>query len=183
MRVGVLANLVPFKGHEDFLLMARRLLDRGHMCEFWIVGEDRERSGYEGHLRRFAGSLGLNGQVKFLGFRADVAEILWQLDILVSSSHYEPFGRTLIEAMACELPVVATKVGGIPEVVADGETGILVPPREPEALADGVGRLLGDARLRGEMGRAGRARVEALFSSTAHAAQVLTVYQKLLCRN
>jgi alpha-maltose-1-phosphate synthase len=109
--------------------------------------------------------------------------LLNELDVLVCPSHVEPFGRCLIEAMACEKPVVATRVGGIPEVVDDGTTGILVPPNSPELLATAVASLLNDAELSVRMGQAGRARVENHFAADAHVAAVLEVYGEVLGRD
>jgi glycosyltransferase involved in cell wall biosynthesis len=179
-RVGIIGNVRPVKGHEDFLLMAGQLGLRGIDAEYWIIGDcECDRSYYE-RLTRLVQSLGLGCRVKFCGFRADVANVLQQLDILVCSSHYETFGRCLIEAMACELAVVATRVGGIPEVVQHGETGLLVPPESPGALADAVEELLRNPRRRKEFGLAGRRRVEALFTTESHALQLLGVYKSLL---
>lgn len=179
-RIGIIANLSPVKGHDDFLRMAKSLLDMGHSCEFWIIGTDIERSGYEAHIASTAARLGVSHAVRFLGFRSDIAAVINQLDIVVSSSHYEGFGRTLIEAMACERVVVATAVGGVPEVVADGSTGFLVAPRDANALADRVACLVQDASLRQRMGRAGRRRVQELFSIDSHISQIVDVYRHVL---
>lgn len=180
LRVGIVANLWPIKGHKDFLAVARLILEKGYACEFWIIGDDISHSGYRDQLVQLAAEMRLGSAVKFLGFRNDVANVLSQLDILVSCSHYEPFGRSLIEAMACGRPVVATAVGGVQEVVENGITGFLVEPSDPHALACAVEQLLKNKSLRYEMGRAGRARVEALFSSEAHVKQVMKTYETLL---
>jgi glycosyltransferase involved in cell wall biosynthesis len=92
----------------------------------------------------------------FLGARHNAPEVLSQMDVVVSSSHYESFGRSLVEAMACGLPVFATAVGGVPEVVDHGGTGFLVPPRDPHVLAEAVARVLQDGDLRRDMGNKGR---------------------------
>ena len=180
LRVGIIANLLPIKGHDDFIAMARTVIDRGYSCEFWVIGGDITHSGYQDYLTQLAAESGLGGRLQFLGFRHDVADLLNQLDILVSCSHNETFGRSLIEAMACGRPVVATAVGGVKEVVEDGKTGILVGPRDPGALACAVEQLLHNENLRAEMGRAGRARVEALFSTEAHVKQIMNVYESAL---
>ena len=181
-RVGILANLTPVKGHHDFLRMARRLLDQGVDAEYWIIGEDIQDSGYGVESKRLCRELGLADSVQFLGYRTDVANLLNELDVLVCASHVEPFGRCLIEAMACVKPVVATRVGGIPEVVDDEITGILVPPGSPQKLADAASRLLNDRELSARMGNAGRRRVERCFTPDAHADAVLDVYQSVLSR-
>lgn len=175
-RVGILANLIPIKGHEDFLKMARILTDAGAEADYWIIGEDIHNTGYRAALEKQCRESGLSETVEFLGHRSDVPELLSQLDVLVCASHVEPFGRCLIEAMACEKPVVATRVGGIPEVIEDGVTGTLVAPKSPEELAGAVGRLLSDSALAARMGAAGRRRVEQHFTPEAHVNAVLEVY-------
>lgn len=176
-RIGIVANLVPVKGHEDFLAMAALLTDRGIDAEYEIVGTEGEL-GWESHLRTVAGEFGLENRVRFLGYRSDIPAILRDLDVLVCPSHVEPFGRCLIEALACELPVVATRVGGIPEAV--GDTAILVPPREPDQLANAVARLLRDDDLRVTLGRAGRRRVIERFGTDALVDHCLELYDRML---
>src|SRR5204863_8419055 len=100
-------------------------------------------------------------------------------DIFVMSSITEGLGTSLLDAMAAGKPVVATTAGGIPEVVVDGETGFLVPPRDHEAMADAIVRLLKDGGLRNRMGQAGRARAETQFSSDRMVQNTLRVYQTL----
>ena len=180
MRIGIVANLLPVKGHSSFLKMARLLIDKGVRAEFWIVGDDIFDRGYRQHLKDLALTLNLHQFVRFLGYRQDIPHILGQIDILVSSSSEEPFGRSICEAMACELPVVATAVGGVVEVVENDETGILVPSQSPSALADAVERLVGDAGLRRKLGQAGRQRVKKFFSNEAHAKEVKKIYMGLL---
>ena len=96
--------------------------------------------------------------------------------MFVCPSVYEPFGLINLEAMACEAPVVASAVGGIVEVVEDGKTGVLVPPAQPEALADAIGRVLANPTLARDMGRAGRKRVEEKFSWASVAERTEQVY-------
>jgi glycosyltransferase involved in cell wall biosynthesis len=144
------------------------------------VGDDIHRTGYRIELERQSSEFGLDRQVKFLGHRSDVPELLQQLDMVVCSSHQEPFGICLIEAMATGLPVVGTSVGGIPEVIADGVCGYIVPPRSSADLASAVKRLVLDAALRDSMGRAGRERVLSLFSPAMQAQKVTAIYESLL---
>jgi glycosyltransferase involved in cell wall biosynthesis len=178
--VGILANLMPVKGHGYFLEMARMLLKENKSLEFWIIGSDIHRTGYEEELREQAKQLRIAEHVVFWGHRDDVPNLLGQLQVLVCASDMETFGRSLIEAMGCELPVVATRVGGIPEVVEEGETGVLVPAANPGAMASAVERLLHDDALRDRMGRAGRARAARLFSVEGHVERILAVYNKVL---
>jgi glycosyltransferase involved in cell wall biosynthesis len=183
-RVGIVANLVPVKGHDDFLRMAAVLTGRGVDVEYSIIGTETAHKGHEAHLRTIARDLGIGQRVQFLGHRNDIPELINQLDIVVCASTVEPFGRCLIEAMACGKPVVATAVGGIPEVVEDGVTGLLVPPRSSEQMADAVQSLLADETRRRQFGESGRRRAVELFASETHVARILSVYEQLLveCR-
>lgn len=117
-------------------------------------------------LLGLAGSLGVSGRVTLVGSRPqdELGRYYAAADVAVSVPHYEPFGMTPLEAMACATPVVGSRVGGIKWSVADGETGLLVPPRDLEALAASLRRLLSDGPLREKMGRAARRRVEELFT-------------------
>jgi glycosyltransferase involved in cell wall biosynthesis len=107
--------------------------------------------------------LGISDRFRFLGFTPDVRPAVVDFDILTLPSLQEPFGRSIIEAMALGAPVVATRVGGVPEIITDGEHGLLVPPDDPAALAEAIDRLLGDAALRARLGAAGRDRVHECF--------------------
>jgi starch synthase len=112
--------------------------------------------------------------------RPDVVQILSHAAVFVCPSVYEPFGLVNLEAMACEAPVVATAVGGIPEIVVQGETGFLVPPNDPQAIADRVDTLLADDALRTRLGKAGRARVLERFSWVAIAERTADLYASVL---
>lgn len=182
-RVGILANLIPVKGHRDFLEMAKLLSDRGNQAEYWLIGDDIHETGYRAELEGITTDLGLDEAVHFLGHRTDIPNLLRELDVLVCASHVEPFGRCLIEGMACETPVVATRVGGIPEVVEDGVTGIMVSPHRPHELADAVETLLQNAALAREMGKSGRKRAKLQFATDAHVEATLKVYDSVLGKN
>ncbi len=181
-RLGVVGNLLPVKGHLDFLEMARRLEDAGADAEYWIVGEELHGDGTRARIEARCRELRLDERTTFFGHRDDVPDLIAGMDVVVCPSHVEPFGRVLIEAMASERPVVATRVGGIPEVVEDGVTGWLVPPGSPADLADRALRLLSNAELRASMGRAGRLRAERCFGLEAHAQRIREVYAGLRSR-
>jgi glycosyltransferase involved in cell wall biosynthesis len=117
--------------------------------------------------------------VFFLGFREDIPKILTSLDLFVLSSYLEGMGSSLLDAMACRLPVVATKVGGIPEVVIHGETGLLVPPRNPSALARAILKLYNNKDLASRLGQKGYELVHRKFSAEAMADKVLRLYEKI----
>lgn len=178
-RVGIIANLVPVKGHMDFLEMARLLEDQDMGAEYWIVGGDVHRLGLQRQLEQRAQELGLRERVRFLGHRPDVPEVLRSMDVVVSAAEREAFGRCLIEAMACQIPVVGTRVDGVPEVIDDGITGFLAEPNNPADLAGKVRVLLLDSRLRAKMGKAGRRRVEMSFSDAQHARRIVEIYDRL----
>jgi len=180
MRVGIIANLIPIKGHLDFLNMAAQLKERDVAAEYWVIGDDIHQTGYGQELKEKSRSLGLEDCVSFLGHCDNVPWLINELDVIVCASHVEPFGRCLIESMACEKPVVATSVGGIPEVVENGVTGIVVKPHAPHELANAVMTLLDQEDLRRGMGQAGRNRVLKMFTQDSHIHQVLQVYENLL---
>lgn len=154
--VGNVAALAPHKDQYTLLQAARRVVERISPVRFLIVGEGE----LEGVLRRQRDEMGLREQVVFTGFRWDVGAILRILDVFVLSSYLEGLGSSVLDAMLCALPVVATQVGGIPEMVADGRSGLLVPPRDPDALADAIGALLKDEDRRKRFGQEGRRLVE-----------------------
>ena len=127
-------------------------------------------------LRRLVAELGLEGQVLLLGEVGDVAGLLARGRLFVLPSRSEGISLTLLEAMARGLPVVATRVGGTPEVVVDGETGLLVPPGDPAALADAILRLQRDPEAGRRMGEAGRPRVERIFDVRRMVAEYEALY-------
>jgi glycosyltransferase involved in cell wall biosynthesis len=116
----------------------------------------------------------------FMGFRSDLADWLGGLDILVHPADMEGLGIALLQAAAAGLPIVASRAGGMPEIVHDGETGILVPPGDVAALTAAILRLLGDSGLRERLGAAGRALVLGEFSVDAMCAGNLAVYRRVL---
>jgi glycosyltransferase involved in cell wall biosynthesis len=141
-----------------------------------IVGDGALR----GDLERAAEDLGIANDVQFLGYRDDVPSIMAALDVFVLPSLEEGISLTLLEAMAASRPIVATDVGGNPEVVVDGETGILVPSEDVAALAGAIIKLYGDKELRGKMGAAGRKRVEEHFSLNAMVDAYMALYSSVL---
>jgi glycosyltransferase involved in cell wall biosynthesis len=148
--VAIVGRLAPIKDHDLFLRAAAMVVSRIPRVTFVIVGEGELESA----LRQQVSELGLAGQVVFAGYRADIPAVLGAVDLLVSTSQNEGFGLTLIEAMATGCAVVATRVGGVPEVIDDGRTGLLVPPADAAASAEAWLRLLGDAGLRASLGAA-----------------------------
>lgn len=177
---GSTARLVTvgrLKAPKDYSTLARAYaaLPSGSF-EALIVGDGPDRPQVESELVR----LRLANAVRLLGERTDVPELLAGSDVFVLSSASEGLPLSVAEAMAAGLPVVASAVGGVPELVVDGETGFLVPPGEPERLAEAVEPLLSDPALRRQMGRSGRARAEELFDLTAFRRAHVELYRRQL---
>jgi glycosyltransferase involved in cell wall biosynthesis len=186
--IAVLARLHPFKGIEHFLEAAAIVAGRFQDARFLIVGEGQiivngqvEDSAYKRELERHALRLGLGGRVVFTGFRLDVPELLSEVAVSVLPCvSSEGLSNSLLESMAAGVPVVATRVGGNPEVVEEGVTGLLVPPRDPQALASGICRLLENPELGSRFGRAGRQRVTQHFSLERMVRETETLYLQLI---
>ena len=128
-------------------------------------------------LTKQAKDIQVEDMVFFLGFREDVPKILSSLDLFVLSSYLEGMGSSIMDAMAHKLPVVATNVGGIPEVVIDGKTGLLVPPRRPEALAEAILKLYHDPSLSSHFGQLGCEVVHQKFSAESMANKIIGIYE------
>ena len=178
LAIGVVAALEPRKGH-DVLLRALAAVDREASpwrCLVCGGGSQREP------LARLAADLGLTARVRFLGEQPQVADVLAALDVFVMPSRYEGLGVAVLEAMAMALPVVATAVGGIPETVESGRTGLLVPSEDSAALAAALGDLRRDRERARRMGAAGRERVLAEFSMEAMVERYERLYDEVHMR-
>ncbi len=157
--VGMLGRLDRQKGQDDFLQAASRVITQHRRAIFLIMGDEtRNEPGERNRLEGMIRDLGLAGAVRMLPGTEDVRPFLASLDLFVMPSHAETYGLVLIEAMAMGLPVIATNAGGVPEIVRDGIDGLLVPPRDPDALAAAILRFAGDSRLRKRFGLSARAR-------------------------
>ncbi len=173
--IGNVAALVPHKGQRHLIEAARVVLPQAPDARFIIAGEGELRPALERQIKDYH----LEKHVLLAGFRPDVLSLHKAFDIFAMSSITEGLGTSLLDAMAAGKPIVATRAGGIPEVVVDGETGLLVPPRDHEAMADAIVQLLKDEILRRQMGDAGRARARALFSAERMVQNTLQVYQRV----
>jgi glycosyltransferase involved in cell wall biosynthesis len=157
----IVANLIPYKGHRD--LIDALALAAPRLPVDWcllVVGRD---NGIGPALQQQARRFGLQSKIVFLGGRDDIAAILSVSDIGILCSHEEGFSNAILEGMAAGLPMVVTQVGGNAEAVIDGETGLVVPPRDTESLATAILRLANDPSLRARFGAAGRRRVVEQF--------------------
>jgi glycosyltransferase involved in cell wall biosynthesis len=168
------AALVPHKGQRHLVEAAALVVREIPDARFVICGEGELRESLE---RQIAGH-NLEKHVLLPGFRSDVLSLCKTIDLFVMSSLTEGLGSAVLEAMACRKAVVATSAGGLPEAVADGETGLLVPPRDDGALASAIVRLLRDDPLRVRFGEAGRRRVEDQFSAAQMVEGILRAYEQ-----
>ncbi len=181
----MVAQITPWKAQSDAIRMLSALLPEFPTARLLLVGETKFVSGatrydnraYLASLHRLAEELGVGSAVMFLGERSDVQNVLAACDLALLPSWEEPFGRSMAEAMAMGLPVLATSVGGPAEVVVDGVTGRLLPPREPARWAAAAAELLGHPAARVEMGARARAAVAERFAPERHAAGMLASFR------
>ena len=176
--MGAVSRLSPEKGFAYLLRALGLLRDRGIDLEVVLAGDGPSRV----ELERLTDDLRLRDRVRFLGevAHSDVPAVLADLDIFTMPSTWEGFGVSALEASAMELPVVASNIHGIPDVVIDGETGILVPPTDVEALATAIERLAVNAELRRAMGAAGRAYVTREYRWQDNARLMEHLYAKMI---
>lgn len=155
LRVGMIGHLAPIKGQEEFV-RAAAIVCRGRKdVQFIVAGADKSRKGEnQAHIEKLIRELGLEPNVKLLGWIEDVAKLLSTFDIYVSPARSEPFGLSIVEAMAAGVPVIATRSEGASEILSDGETGRLVPIGDIETLAGVVGELLNDPTQRERLAQA-----------------------------
>ena len=176
--IGIVSKLWEGKGHATLIEAVKELTKDIKDVRLVIVGE-----GYlQDELVKQVARLGLGDRVLFTGFQMDVSEIIATFDVAVLPSFFEGMGRVILEAMAMAKPVVASRVGGIPDLVEDGRNGFLVQPGDAKALAAAIKRLLIDKELAGEMGSRGRKMVDEKFSSDIMVRSIDEVYRHLLTR-
>lgn len=180
LHVGIIANFAPFKRHEDFLHMAAEMIKERQNLEFWIVGEDTQGSGRKAALEQLASELKVDSYVRFLGHRSDIPDILRQLHLLVVPSQFEPFGRVVIEAMACGRPVIGSRDGGIPEIIEEGKTGHMLEVGDYKGFSKAALNLLSDRDKWESMCRQASAAARHRFSVTAHVAEITRIYREII---
>jgi glycosyltransferase involved in cell wall biosynthesis len=170
---GTVSVLRSWKGHLYILEALKRLIDTGHPAYLLIVGEGPYLKVIEERLA----ALNLEERVRLAGYQERVGDWLALMDALVMASYaHEGVPQAVLQALAMAKPVAATQIGGIPEVILEGETGLLSPPKDPEALALAMARLMGDGPLRERLGRQGRNLVVEKYSLERMAARVEAVY-------
>jgi glycosyltransferase involved in cell wall biosynthesis len=178
--LGTVANLLPLKGYEVMLEALPSILTTLPAVHYLIIGGGGVE--YCARLKAITVERGIAERVHFAGFQESVGSYLSALDLYVHPSLKEAFGLAVVEAMAMGKAVVATTAGGLPEVVAQGETGLLVPPGDAEPLAAAVVTLLKDQATREQMGFRGKARARERFSLEASVANMEQLYGEVLAR-
>jgi glycosyltransferase involved in cell wall biosynthesis len=176
--VGAAGRLSPEKGFDQLIESASRICGQRSNVGFAIFGEGPKRL----ELERQIASHGLQGRVVLAGFRDDAMKYLPHFDVGVLSSHTEGLPVILLELAAAGVPVAATTVGGIPEVITDGVSGLLVPPGQPAKLADGIERLLAEPRLRKSFGESAREVVRTRHTFARQSEQYQELFQRLAAR-
>jgi glycosyltransferase involved in cell wall biosynthesis len=173
--VGIVAHLADHKGHKYLIEATRILKEKAPRIKVIIIGDGPLLMD----LTKQAKEIHVEDMVFFLGFREDVPQILASLDLFVLSSYLEGLGSSIMDAMAHRLPVVATRVGGIPEVVIHGKTGLLVPPRRPSSLAKAILTFYHNPPLAARYGQTGYEVVRQKFSAESMAAKIIGIYERL----
>lgn len=176
--IGTAGRMVPIKGYEIFLEMAKLIAAESPKARFLLVGNGPLLND----LKRRASTLGLTNQVIFPGFRTDIPDILNALDIFVISSHHEGIPMIVLEAMALNLAVVSTAVGGIKEIIEPGTSGLLAEPSSPKALAEKCLQIINDPALRRRLQAAAGKRIENEFSASIQKQRLIELYIKLMTK-
>jgi len=179
--VGAIGNLTHPKNHGLFLDVAKIVLEEleDEDLRFLIIGEGPLKD----ELKKYSQDLGIDGKVIFTGSRDDIPSLLQMMDVFVLTSNWEGLSNAIMEAMVSGLPCVVTDVGGNSELVVNGETGYVVPPNDPETMAQKVLCLFKNEKMRKEMGMAGRRRIEKDFSVDKMVGETAEVYEKLLFKD
>jgi len=180
--IGIIGRLSPIKGHTYFLRAVSKVIKSVPRLKALIVGDaPAEKAKYKQELEDLVRRLGLSRYVEFLGRRSDIPEILSRLDVLVmATTTQEGFGRVIIEAFAAGVPVVATSVGGVTEIIRDSDNGLLVPPEDSQAMSEAIVRLLKDRRLSGELARTARKDAEEKYGLDKMVNDTVKVYEEAL---
>jgi glycosyltransferase involved in cell wall biosynthesis len=185
VRIGIVGRLTPWKGQHVFIEAAAAILKRGYDVRFLIIGAPMfGEESYEQKLRERVDELGILSRVEFLGFRSDIPVVMRTLDILVHASiSADPCPNTILEGMAEGVAVIGSNGGGVPEIIVDGETGLLHPMGDSNALAEAIEKLLRDHQLARRLGREGFLRVRREFTAERVARQVQEVYKQVARRD
>jgi len=175
VKLGIIGRLDPVKDHKTLFNAVQYLKQKNKNVKLYVIGDGPERN----NLADYVHQMHLEDDIVFLGAKKDIAKQLEQLDVFILSSIAEGIPVTLIEAMSCALPTVTTDVGGIPEVVQNNKTGLLVPPKQAEQMADALLNYIDNPDLRLKHGQAGRKRIIEHFSLDAMVEKYTSEYEKL----
>ncbi len=180
--IAIVGRLTPLKGHTFFLQAMAKVVRFMPFVKIWVIGDAPDnKESYRQELELLVKHLGLVDHVEFLGNRRDIPELLARTDVVVLSTvTQEAFGRVILEAQCAGAAVVATRVGGVVEIIDDGETGLLVPPRDPDAIAQQVLRLLKDRKLAQSLVSNAQQKIQEQFTLERMASQTIRVYEELL---
>jgi glycosyltransferase involved in cell wall biosynthesis len=181
--VGTIGRIDPEKGYEYFLESARIILQDVPNVRFLVIGEASNNHSFEKSLSEMSVEKGIDKKTIFTGFRRDIPQLIANMDVVVLPSEIDACSRVLFESMAMQKPLVAANAGGTPEVVQDGITGLLVKPGDSSDMAKCVKRLLDDKNLAEQYGKAGRKRVEEMFTIERNIKETEGVYLELLVSN
>jgi glycosyltransferase involved in cell wall biosynthesis len=179
--VGTVGHLAPIKGHDVFVRAAALISARRRGVRFVVIGEDKSpQMGYRKFLERLIAELGLSGSVQMPGWQDDIPGLLSSFTLFVSAARSEPFGLSIVEAMAAGLPVVAAASEGALEIIEDGLSGKLVPVGDPESLAEAIHDLLDDPFERSRLGRNALLAARQRYSLARMASDTERVYSEVL---
>src|SRR3989338_5745054 len=180
--IAIIGRITPLKGHTFFLKSMAKVARVMPNIRIWVIGDaPPAKASYKRELEVLVRQSGLQGRVEFLGNRRDIPQLLSHSDVLVLSTiTEEAFGRVILEAQAAGVPVVATSVGGVVDIIDDGKTGLLVLPKDTDAMAREVMRVLKDRQLAGQLVEAGRKKLKEKFTLDQMALRTIQVYEELL---
>lgn len=182
--IGTIGHLAPIKGHDIFIRAAAEILQKRQDFKFVIVGEDKSDSGENRRkLENLIAKLNLQNYIELAGWTDDVRPFLQQFDLFVSTARSEPFGLVIAEALAAQIPVVATESEGATEIIEDGKSGVLIPLDNPARLTEAILDLAFDNQKRERLKIAGRQRVDDNFSLKKMVAETEIFYQRILRNN
>jgi glycosyltransferase involved in cell wall biosynthesis len=177
--IGQIGDVIPRKGLLHLVRALPAVLKAAPHARLVVVGDVKNSADYMTQIKTEARELGVADAIYWAGHRRDIADVLCALDVVVLASLEESLPLSILEAMASSRPVVATHVGGLPECIAEGGTGYLVPPSNTAALAAPLARLAQDATLRAALGEAGKQRIAAEFSVAANTSAIEQVYEQV----
>jgi glycosyltransferase involved in cell wall biosynthesis len=177
--IALVGRLSPYKGQDDFIRAAEIIHQSCPNVTFLIVGSENV-PGYREVLRSMIAARGLESQIRLIDHQDEIARIYACADIIAMPSHEEPFGLVALEAMAMEKPVVATRAGGVPEFLPDGEAGYLIEPHDFKALAKALRSLIQDPQKAHKMGQKGRKIVETAYAETFYGQRVVNLFSEFL---